>query len=63
MNIFEKIKDLFKGIFTEGKKVDWPSRQETLRYTLVVVGISIAVAAFLGTLDFIFVKLINILIL
>ena len=36
------------------KKVNWPSRKETLNYTLIVVGASLAVAAFLGGLDFLF---------
>lgn len=32
-------------------RVNWPSRKEVIRYTLLVVGISLFVAAFLGTLD------------
>ena len=41
------------------KKVNWPNRQETIRYTLIVVGVSFAVAIFLGALDFIFTTLLN----
>lgn len=41
------------------KKVNWPTRKETLRYTLIVIGVSIAVAAFLGALDFVFTALLN----
>ncbi|MFH0804654.1 MAG: preprotein translocase subunit SecE [Patescibacteria group bacterium] len=36
----------------ELRKVLWPSRQETIKYTLLVIGISLGVAAFLGALDF-----------
>jgi len=36
----------------ELKKVVWPSRQETIKYTILVIGISIATAVFLGALDF-----------
>ncbi|GAH51671.1 unnamed protein product [marine sediment metagenome] len=43
----------------EMKKVNWPTRQETIKKTLVVIGISVAVAAFLGTLDFILTTLLN----
>jgi len=56
---FEKIKIFFKEVWIEIKKVDWPNRQETFRYTLIVIGISTAVAAFLGVLDFIFLKILG----
>lgn len=43
----------------ELKRVNWPSRQETIRYTLFVIGISILVAAFLGVFDFIFLRVLE----
>jgi len=36
------------------KKVNWPTKKEALRYTLIVIGVSIAIAIFLGGVDFIF---------
>jgi preprotein translocase subunit SecE len=36
----------------ELKKVIWPSRKETIKFTLLVIGVSIATAVFLGALDF-----------
>lgn len=36
------------------KKVTWPTKKETYNYTILVIGISLAVAVFLGALDFIF---------
>ena len=36
----------------EMKKVIWPSRKETTNHTLLVIGISLGVAAFLGTIDY-----------
>ncbi len=50
----KKIIIFLKEVRTEMKKVNWPSRKETLNYTLIVVGASLAVAAFLGGLDFLF---------
>jgi len=38
----------------ELKRVNWPTRQETIRLTLIVIGVSLAVAVFLGVLDLIF---------
>ena len=43
-------------------KVKWPTRQETINYTIVVIAVSLAVAAFLGALDFIFTYLLNVFI-
>jgi preprotein translocase subunit SecE len=48
------ITTFLKEVRLEMKKVNWPTRQETLRYTIIVVGVSAAVALFLGGLDFIF---------
>jgi len=56
---FNKIKIFFQEVWIEAKKVDWPSRQQTFRYTLLVIGISVAVAAFLGILDFVFLKILG----
>ncbi|MFW0837906.1 MAG: preprotein translocase subunit SecE [Candidatus Komeilibacteria bacterium] len=37
---------------TELKKVVWPSRQETVKHTLIVIGVSLFVAIFLGAVDY-----------
>lgn len=57
--MFNKIITFLKEVRLEMKKVNWPTGQETLRYTLIVIGISLVVAALLGTLDFIFTTLLN----
>ena len=49
-----KLIDYIKSSVIEMKKVTWPSRKETYRYTILVVVISLATAAFLGALDFVF---------
>ena len=38
----------------ELKKVTWPTATETRNYTLLVIGVSLAVAFFLGALDILF---------
>lgn len=53
-NFFLRITIFLKEVRTELKKVNWPTRQETIKYTLIVIGVSLAVAVFLGGLDFIF---------
>lgn len=54
-----KIITFLRESYLEMKKVNWPTRNETIKYTLIVIGISLAVAAFLGTIDFIFTTLLN----
>lgn len=58
-SFFSKIVTFLKEVHLEMKKVNWPSYQETVKYTLIVIGISLLVAAFLSTLDFIFTALLN----
>ena len=40
-------------------RVNWPSREQTTRYTLIIIGVSLAVALFLGGLDYVFSWLLN----
>jgi preprotein translocase subunit SecE len=48
-----RIIEYFRESREELKKVIWPSRPETVRSTLIVLGVSAAVAAFLGLLDYV----------
>ncbi|MBI3577443.1 preprotein translocase subunit SecE [Candidatus Gottesmanbacteria bacterium] len=53
--------NFFKEVIVELKKVTWPTREETIRYTAVVFAISIIVGVFIGGLDVLFVRLTSIL--
>ena len=57
-----KITDYVNESKSELKKVQWPSRQETIRHTVMVIGISLGIAAFLGIFDYIFSWVIELLI-
>ena len=54
-----KVITFLKEVQLELKKVNWPTRQETTRYTLIVIAASFALAAFLGALDFVFTLLLE----
>ncbi len=54
MNIFEKIQVFFKEVYVELRKTNWLSRNEVIRYTIIVLAVTIIVAAFLGGLDYLF---------
>lgn len=47
-----KISRYFQESLEEMKKVTWPTKKETYNYTVLVITISLAVAAFLGVLDY-----------
>ena len=59
MNIFLRVPIFLREVKQELKKVTWPSRQETIRYTMTVVLISLGVAFFLGFSDLLFSWLMN----
>ena len=50
----DPITTFLKETKTELKKVSWPTREQTFQYTIIVIGASLVVAAFLGGLDFVF---------
>jgi len=53
------IPQFLKEVRSELTKVTWPTKGQVVQYTMVVIAISLAVAAFLGVLDFIFEWLLN----
>lgn len=56
--MFEYIKNV-KG---ELKHVSWPTRKQTIQYTIIVLAISIAIAIYLGVFDLIFAEALKFLI-
>ena len=44
----------FKEVIAEAKHVTWPTRKQTIFFTVAVLAISVIVAYYLGALDFIF---------
>lgn len=51
MSIFDKVIDYLRSSKNELSKVTWPSKQDTIRYSTLVIGISVGVAVFFGVLD------------
>lgn len=51
---------VYAGMLGELQKVTWPTRQETLKLTVVVVVASVFVGLYIGSLDFIFAQLLRI---
>ncbi|MDE2172931.1 MAG: preprotein translocase subunit SecE, partial [Patescibacteria group bacterium] len=53
--------DYIKETRTELTHVNWPSREQTVRFTTLVILVSLATAALLGLSDFVFSKLLTLL--
>ena len=57
--MFGKVKLFIGELRQEFKRINWPSRQETIKMSTIVIVISLVVAAFLGALDFLFLTVIE----
>ncbi|MFH1790146.1 MAG: preprotein translocase subunit SecE [bacterium] len=54
MEIVEPIKSYFVGSYRELKKVSWPTKKQTINYSVLVIAMSIGMALFFSILDYIF---------
>ncbi|MFA5061780.1 MAG: preprotein translocase subunit SecE [Patescibacteria group bacterium] len=52
--MIEAIKNYFVGSFHEMKKVSWPTKKQTINYSVLVIGLSLGFAVFFSLLDYIF---------
>ncbi|MFA5023239.1 MAG: preprotein translocase subunit SecE [Candidatus Paceibacterota bacterium] len=53
----------FKDTRSEMNHVSWPSREQTINFTLIVLGVSVATGLLLGIFDLAFSDLLKIFIL
>jgi preprotein translocase subunit SecE len=51
------IQKFYRETMAELKKVSWPTREEAINLTRVVIIVIFAMGAFLGLLDFLFTQL------
>ena len=57
-NRFGNISRSIKEIYAELGRVTWPTKEETIRLSIIVVSISIVIGLFLGVIDLAFSKII-----
>ena len=55
-NMIERMRVFWQESRQELKRVNWPTREETIRYTLFVIGFSIFLAILLGIMDYTFMQ-------
>jgi preprotein translocase subunit SecE len=50
--VFRGLRIYLTESWSELRKVAWPAREQVIRLTLIVIGVSVAVGAYIGVLDF-----------
>ena len=54
--------EFLKEVQTELKKVVWPTREQTIRLTAIVVGVSLIVGLYVGVLDYTLTKIVSLIV-
>ncbi len=54
MKLVDQTIEYVKGSYSEMKKVVWPTRKQTITYSMIVIAMSIGTAVFFGVLDYFF---------
>ncbi|MBR5287191.1 MAG: preprotein translocase subunit SecE [Clostridia bacterium] len=57
-----RVKNAFKNMVAELKKVSWPSKKDLVNYSLVVIGFVVVLAVIVGLLDTVSSSLVKLLI-
>jgi preprotein translocase subunit SecE len=57
--MLQKIQAFFQEVSVELRKVSWPTRQQTLNATMVVIVVSFIVAFFLGIVDVVLARIVG----
>jgi len=52
----------FKETRAELRKVNWPTRRQAINLTLIVLAVTVFMAALLGTIDYLFAQLFSLII-
>ncbi|HAC18433.1 MAG TPA: preprotein translocase subunit SecE [Dehalococcoidia bacterium] len=52
---------IFGEVVGEIRRVTWPTRQETMRLTLMVISVAVVIGIFLGIVDLGFSRLLDVL--
>ena len=51
--------NFFREVKTEGMRVNWPTREKTIKDTIIVIGFAVAIAVFLSAFDYVFQSILD----
>jgi len=52
--------NFLKEVKRELKKVKWPTKEEVVKMTTIVIGVSLAIGLFIGGFDFVLAKIMEV---
>jgi preprotein translocase subunit SecE len=59
MEFFRRAQEFVREVVAEFRKVTWPSRQELINSTVVVISVTVVVALFLGGVDIVLARIVE----
>ena len=59
MQVVARIKEFVQEVLAEFRKVTWPSRQELINSTVVVIVVTVVLALFLGAVDIVLARVVE----
>lgn len=59
MDVVTRIREFVQEVLAEFRKVSWPSRQELVNSTTVVVVVTLVLAFFLGGVDIVLARIVE----
>jgi preprotein translocase subunit SecE len=59
MDFLRRTQEFVREVIAEFRKVTWPSRQELINSTVVVIAVTVVVALFLGSVDIVLAKIVE----
>jgi preprotein translocase subunit SecE len=54
--VVERVREFVQEVLAEFRKVTWPSRQELVNSTIVVIVVTVVLALFLGAVDIVLAR-------
>jgi preprotein translocase subunit SecE len=59
MQVVARIREFVQEVLVEFRKVTWPSRQELVNSTVVVIVVTVVLALFLGAVDIVLARVVE----
>jgi preprotein translocase subunit SecE len=59
MQAVARLREFVQEVLAEFRKVTWPSRQELVNSTVVVIAVTLVLAFFLGAVDIVLARLVE----
>ncbi len=59
MEFLKRAKEFFDEVLAEFRRVTWPSREELINSTVVVIAVTVVIAFFLGGVDIVLARVVE----